>query len=207
MYVQITTRCNMTCSHCCFSCTAKGDDMNMRTFKAATKLIERLGDETLTIGGGEPTLHKDFWAYLGIGLSVVDRGGCGLVTNGSRTEDALRLAHLGRENIIWVRLSQDQYHDKISDKVFNAFSKSRFESTSGVSIGTGRVDPLPYGRALENGEYKMVDACICDGLFVDPLGSLFSCGCRTESFGTVFKPNIPDEYWERDSQCAKRKEN
>ncbi len=31
MYIQITTRCNMFCEHCCMNATADGDDMNIET--------------------------------------------------------------------------------------------------------------------------------------------------------------------------------
>ena len=49
MYIQITTRCNMTCEHCCYACTNEGIDMSLVTFKAALELSEA---SYVSIGGG-----------------------------------------------------------------------------------------------------------------------------------------------------------
>lgn len=67
MYIQITTRCNMHCDHCCYSCTSVGEDIQLKTYEKALELTEWHSDY-LSIGGGEPTLHKDFWTILGMSL-------------------------------------------------------------------------------------------------------------------------------------------
>ena len=38
MYIQISTKCNMSCSHCCMKATANGEDMTPETFRAAVKI-------------------------------------------------------------------------------------------------------------------------------------------------------------------------
>ncbi len=60
MYIQITTRCNMSCEHCCYSCTHEGEDMSLETFRNCLGF-----DEYNTLGGGEPTIHPLFWQFLG----------------------------------------------------------------------------------------------------------------------------------------------
>lgn len=63
-YIQVTTRCNMFCEHCGFSCTAEGEDMSMEVFERTLQVFE---GSYITIGGGEPTLHpKIFEMVLGI---------------------------------------------------------------------------------------------------------------------------------------------
>ena len=33
------------------------------------------------------------------------------------------------------------------------------------------------------------------------------CGCKKEQFGTVFKPEIPDDYYQRDNYCSRAQDN
>ena len=51
MYIQITDRCNMTCKHCCYNCTANGEDMSLETWKAAKEFMEYY-HRYVSIGGG-----------------------------------------------------------------------------------------------------------------------------------------------------------
>lgn len=58
MYLQITTRCNMHCDHCCYRCEETGEDMSLEIFEKALSY----DDETATIGGGEPTVREPIQA-------------------------------------------------------------------------------------------------------------------------------------------------
>ena len=208
MYLKLTERCNMTCKHCCMASTAKGRDMSREVAFAALQLAEDRGDD-LTIGGGEPTLHPLFWDILGLALGRV--AACDIpvlvVTNGSMTKDALRLADLARRGVISAALSQDSWHDPIDPKVVKAFTKEH------RTVGYGERDNdyreirtveriIKSGRALKWGTDE---SCCCDTLFVEPDGKLWACGCRKESFGTVFAPAIPDDYNGIDC-CTKERE-
>jgi hypothetical protein len=62
-----------------------------------------------------------------------------------------------------------------------------------------RGTPFAVGRAAEWG----VEGCCCDGIHVDPDGTIFECGCRLVSMGTVENPAIPEEYYERDEKCSR----
>jgi len=121
MYVQLTTRCNMTCEHCCFACTSKGVDLPKElAFKAIDQAVDAC--DQITLGGGEPTLHPDFWEILAYALRQADEESYVLViTNGKKTEIALGLAFLADHCLLSVELSQDSYHDPINPLVVETF--------------------------------------------------------------------------------------
>lgn len=201
MYLQITTRCNMTCAHCCFSADHTGADMSRETLMAALKLANEYGD-MLTVGGGEPTVHPHFFDYLGLAMAYNPEPSLRVlvVTNGKRKDIALRLASMAREGLIHADLSQDDYHDPISPQVIQAFTPSRsrgdqYGAPSHDYRGIREVRTiLPVGRAVEENVATVDEGCCCDTLLVDPEGRLFACGCKTIQLGTVFEPNIPEDY-------------
>lgn len=174
MYAQITTRCNMACDHCCFGCTANGEDMSLDVFRQIVNLPGHI-----TIGGGEPTLHPLFWEFLDL---AIHRGDTipGIATNGSMTEITLRLAKLASQGVITCVLSQDIFHDPIDQQVIDAFKGAPQQngyphvaysddyriirdSSAGLS-NSGRCD---FGH----------DTCPCSGFFIKPSGDVRACGC------------------------------
>jgi len=180
MYIQITTRCNMTCAHCCFSCTAEGEDMSCEVY---AKALDVAGD-CISIGGGEPTLHSHFWEFLLDAVVYADN--VWLATNGSRTKDALRLAALAKKKAIGCSLSLDEYHAPIDPKVVKAFK--------GIGIDGSIKDTSNHlasvGRAAEN-QLDGQDGCGCPGGVIKPNGDIFVCGCPDSiQIGTVWEPQI-----------------
>lgn len=202
MYLRITSKCNMTCEHCCNSCSPnEGEHMTKRTLEYAIDLANECS-ELITIGGGEPTVHPRFWEFVGyiIGhLDTSEESPIFMITNGKKTRDALKLAQLNNNerSVIMTELSQDLYHEEIDERVVKAFGKN----TRCVNEHVKRV-----GRA-KNWGYEL--GCVCDDIVIEPDGTIFPCGCRVdgEQMGTVFKPSIPDEYWEYDSKCKREREN
>ena len=200
MYIQITNRCNMACEHCGMSCGPAGEDMSMEVFKAAGQLAQDNG-HYISLGGGEPTLHPDFWAFIGLSLAYSEEGYVWLATNGSQTETALKLARMAEKGVIGCALSQDQYHDEIDDRVIEAFASDHRPGLRGndsreIRCVDGNI--VQAGRAAEWGN---LEGCVCDDLFVSPDGKLWACGCQSVQFGTVFEPDIPgdwgsDEMWD-----------
>lgn len=211
MYIQITTRCNMKCEHCCYSCTANGEDMTRETFIAACQLAEQYG-EFISIGGGEPTIHAFFWDFIGIAQAYQEEEVVWLATNGKKADTALRLARLAERGVISVELSRDPYHEPIDERVVRAFTptRDRGEYLSGhrqdyrgirdVTSG-GTKDPIPQGRAKEWASPELDNECVCDDLFVAPNGTLYPCGCQTRTIGTVFNPEIPEDDESTDLRC------
>lgn len=46
MVIRITSKCNMRCAHCCYSCSPnKGQHMDMWTFYAAVRFASNYDDE------------------------------------------------------------------------------------------------------------------------------------------------------------------
>ena len=178
MYCQITTKCNMTCEHCCFACTAKGEDMTLATFRNAIKFSTEY-DDIISLGGGEPTIHPRFWEILGLAMGNFES--VWLATNGKKTEIALALAKMASKGAVACRLSLDDYHDPIDPRVEAAFDKGNHrhdsrevfdardishgaESIGGQLVNAGRCD---WG----------MDDCACPEIFIKPNGDIRICGC------------------------------
>ena len=178
MYLQITTRCNMTCSHCCFSCTKDGEDMSLETFRAALK-----PGIDITLGGGEPTLHKHFNTMLLESLAVtrLNVNILDIITNGSITRRALLLASLSKSKLIVAQLSQDRYHDPIDPIVVEAFKGTPLVNSlpTGVRNTTAEKSPSPRGRAITLLSPKPLRGfdCMTLSIFVKPNGDIRQCGC------------------------------
>ena len=199
MYIMLTSRCNMTCAHCCFSCTAKGIDISMRHYRKALKLAAENGTG-VTLGGGEPTLHPKFTTML-IEAIASEEGGVLVITNGKIVRHAMLIYKLTKAGVIGGKLSRDRWHDEINPRVVKAFESLKAESYFGNGMkyaihdvtNGGRRDPLPHGRAVDWMEEshgvrprKKPGDCCCEGVFVTPKGVIRQCGCvRSPVIGHV----------------------
>jgi hypothetical protein len=188
MYIQITTRCNMKCAHCCFACTKTGKDMPMKTYRKAIEIAQERGD-TITLGGGEPTLHRHFWEIIGLVLGA-DCESLWLATNGSQTKTALALANMARKGVLGVALSQDDYHDPIDPKVIQAFTK--FKTEYSTNDNDYREIRNVTGSEIQAGRSKWgSEKCACEDLFVKPDGSVHICGCaNSPKICSIFDDDI-----------------
>lgn len=195
MYIQITTRCNMRCAHCCYSCTTRGQDMPLETFRNALKC----SDDMIALGGGEPTIHPLFWQMLGESLAAVDET-VWLATNGKETQTAVALARMAKKGIIGCALSLDEYHSPIDEKVIAAFTRNNGPMNVGYSredTHDGREIRDVSGKEVRAGRCKTgTDECCCSELIVKPDGSVYGCGCKgAPCFGNVnTEVTIPDEW-------------
>lgn len=110
MYIQVTTKCQMTCLHCLYSCTMRGSYMDMETFRAAVDIAGEY-DSWIAIGGGEPTLHPDIEAFLGI-ASFLQEEPVFMVTNGTCERDVWRrLMRAYGVGSLSLHVSRDIWHD------------------------------------------------------------------------------------------------
>ena len=181
-YIQITTRCNMTCAHCCFAATKVGQDMTVATAKKAITLFSpyKCNDNYCVIGGGEPTLNPKFWEIIGLAMSHYE---IWMATNGSTTRIALRLAELAKQGKLAVKLSQDKYHDAIDPKVVQAFKRSDKPDFRDKREMDHPINDswLAHGRAPNLAESDpdiyLRHSCVCSGPFVKPNGDVHVCGC------------------------------
>lgn len=211
MYIQITHRCNMKCLHCGSDCTAVGEDMTLEIFKQACKLARKL-HYNICIGGGEPTLHKDFEKFLEIGVDNSDR--LNLVTNGSNTKMSLFLAELAADGIIHCTLSLDKYHDRsmVSQCVVDAFQcdpnyKSDFRRIQDISKSEHTL--VHIGRTASSKESGVIeqetrDDCFGRGLHVNPDGRIYHCACKQVSYNNVFYPTFHRNFYRVRHTCSER---
>jgi organic radical activating enzyme len=152
VYLQITTKCNMHCDHCCYSCTMKGKHMDWATVCDAVAFARETDGEMVSIGGGEPTLHPRFFDVLG--MCLTDFNYVWMATNGSQTAIMYRLASIidgydegdgdnpydmdedeysyynwqdthtiYQEGKLSVALSQDYWHDPIDNRIVELWTK------------------------------------------------------------------------------------
>ena len=170
--------------------------MTLRTVRAAGRLAERYGGH-LFIGGGEPTLHPRFWEIVGLVMGYnADRNdppngtyAVELITNGSQTEDALKLARLAAEGLIYCGLSRDQYHDPIDPAVTQAFRRTGTSTHDGRDLREGTIRHVwatGRGRKIEGA----MDGCDQCGLLISPDGSIWRCNCQRERLGSVHNRKI-----------------
>jgi hypothetical protein len=199
----------MLCKHCGFAATAKGKDMSRETFLTACQYAYDNGS-TIFIGGGEPTLHPLLFDFLGIALAHCDSEiGVGIVTNGKLEQPARQLARMARNGTIHADLSQDRWHEPISKSVIDAFTKPERPSYApdnndrrGIRGANGRIFGAGRGKKIPGA----VDQCFCDDLIVEPDGTLWGCGCKSQQFGTIDAPNIPSDYHEGECWEYQKKE-
>lgn len=172
MYIELTTSCNMSCGHCIFGCSKhkKGTDMPWGIFKKAIKACE-VQRGRACFGGGEPTLHPDFWKYLGHALEA-DIPYFWMATNGSKTRRILALLDLAasKTSRIVLCLSRDKWHDPIDASVVYRFEKEGWE----IRDNEGKISH--NGSAEENGIWDTHD-CHCAGTHVKVSGAMYPCGC------------------------------
>ena len=207
MYLQITTKCNMTCDHCCYSCDMQGDHMEWDTFVDSIVFC-RDYTENISIGGGEPTLHPKFFDFLRVCLEDFDY--VWMATNGSQTETMWRLANIidgedypdcdcdedtldeygclchekidydsiYQEDKLSVALSHDCFHDEINQKIVNFWSKrANIHRHSHFEIRDVSHNVIAMGRAADTGVGWVKDDCVCADLVIKPNGDIKLCGC------------------------------
>jgi hypothetical protein len=164
--------------------------MTFNTFKKAVDMC----DESIAIGGGEPTLHPKFNDFLLHAIANVEN--VWLATNGSVTTTALNLAKLAKRGVVGVDLSQDSYHDDIDPAVVAAFSDMKRDRSSFLyenrtdrrSIRNTERNIIYAGRAKHLYEANKKLTCCEEGGIIKPDGSIWWCGCSSSmKIGDVCK--------------------
>jgi len=174
--------------------------MTRKVWKAAIELAKNYDSESITIGGGEPTLHPYFKEMLFDAIANFEY--VWMATNGSQTEISITLSRLAKKGVLGVALSQDEYHDRIDPEVIQAFTKDKMNSGYGMKDNDLREIRNVTGNEIKAGRCKEgTEGCICSDIFIQPDGKIRGCGCHNApTFGTVFSPKIPD-YWQN-GECS-----
>lgn len=115
VWLQITSRCNQTCSYCYMNATKESHDrLTVEQIQDVFAISQRLGVTTMLISGGEPTIVKELPEILK--SSVRDFGfRTYLVTNGTGVTP--KLADLLRELDVVVQVSMDTMDEAAYEKV------------------------------------------------------------------------------------------
>jgi wyosine [tRNA(Phe)-imidazoG37] synthetase (radical SAM superfamily) len=104
--LDLTTACNFSCPHCVDSRLLNtGDYLDLDTIKRSIETLQKNGlRSVIIIGGGEPTIHKNFEEIVRF---IRSRGiQIGIATNGSRLDKILKVADVLEEGD-WLRISID----------------------------------------------------------------------------------------------------
>jgi MoaA/NifB/PqqE/SkfB family radical SAM enzyme len=192
--------------------------MSRKDFESAIALAKQY-EQTITIGGGEPTLHPHFKEFLfhavwELSKTSLSEGGPAvhLVTNGSMTETAITIANLAHLGMITAAVSHDEYHDPIDPRVYKAFEKPKHDyydhshdnDKDYRSVNGQHTYIIPAGRAKKWGNHPSTK-CVCDRFFIDPKGNVYPCGCKKTLLGHISQDlRIKYEYFE--GCCEKTQE-
>ena len=117
---ELTYACNLACVHC-LSSSGRRDPRELSTdeCKAVIDELERMQVFYVNIGGGEPTVRRDFWEL--VEYATAHRVGVKFSTNGSRIT-AERAAWLAAADYVDVQISLDGATASVNDHVRGAGS-------------------------------------------------------------------------------------
>ena len=216
MYIQVTDRCNMRCEHCCMeSSPHRKNFMSMAMFEMCLDVAIDFGD-TVTIGGGEPTLHPEIFTMLNKVMRAYAWGELEgqpfMVTNGKNKARAKKIyaltqpdedfgmypvyaydgtvAEYKEEPLLRVELSTDYYHEAIDSEILEMYRRSerRRDPGAGVrDVTRSLAGVMGIGRALKNGISDFDKGeCACETIFIGADGDVYSCGCKGKKLGEVW---------------------
>ncbi len=112
---ELTYACNLACAHC-LSSSGRRDprELSTRECKAVIEELQRMQVFYVNIGGGEPTVRRDFWELLD--HAQAHDVGVKFSTNGSRI-DAQAAARLAACDYVDVQISIDGATAEVNDAV------------------------------------------------------------------------------------------
>lgn len=84
---MITNKCLEGCPHCMECSNPNGAMMDARTFVKAVKFSDFIGCRVITVSGGEPTLHPQFYEFCKM-LNFVYKKTFTIVSNGTWIDNA-----------------------------------------------------------------------------------------------------------------------
>ncbi len=131
--LDLTMACNFSCPHCVDSMILNhGKSLSLENIRNTIGTLHAKGlRSVILLGGGEPTLHKDFGEAVRV---IKDKGlQVGIVTNGSKLDRVIRVVDLLEEKD-WVRISLDA----ACEETFQALHRPRTGVTLKKILGRAR---------------------------------------------------------------------
>ena len=112
---ELTYACNLACVHC-LSSSGRRDprELSTRECKAIIDELQRMQVFYVNVGGGEPTVRRDFWELLD--YATAHDVGVKFSTNGSRITPAIA-ARLAASDYVDVQISLDGASAEVNDRV------------------------------------------------------------------------------------------
>ena len=112
---ELTYACNLACVHCLSSSGRRDpDELSTAECKAVIDELERMQVFYVNIGGGEPTVRRDFWEL--VDYATAHSVGVKFSTNGSRITPE-RAAWLTASDYVDVQISLDGATAAVNDAV------------------------------------------------------------------------------------------
>lgn len=113
-YLEITSNCNLRCLHCYNESGVLHSQIDKQTFMNIINELPDNSDTSITISGGEPTTHPDFWEFMDE-LQKKHFGMVLVITNGTyiTKEVAEKFAAYGVAIQISLNGSCAEVHDKL----------------------------------------------------------------------------------------------
>lgn len=182
MYLHVTSKCNMSCQHCCFDYGngKKGEDMSLDIFEKCIDFCKE-NDLPVTLGGGEICLHKNFDALLE--LCIAKNIKPYIVTNGSIKNNALKLAKLTEDGFLDAWLSYDSFHNKsiVDSMVYFEFKNIYHVYNDLSDLETQDLIYIGRAKQLKNNR-NITKTCLFKRFMVLPHGGIKMCGCEDSPF-------------------------
>jgi mycofactocin biosynthetic radical S-adenosylmethionine protein MftC len=112
---ELTYACNLACVHC-LSSSGRRDPRELTTAECKTVIdeLERMQVFYVNIGGGEPTVRRDFWEL--VDYATTHHVGVKFSTNGSRITPAVA-RRLAASDYVDVQISLDGATVQVNDAV------------------------------------------------------------------------------------------
>lgn len=138
--LDLTTACNFKCPHCVDSGIINtGEDISLDVIRDSVDTLAGKGLlSVILIGGGEPTVHRDFEEIVRVvkakGLQV------GIATNGSRLERVASVAGILTEGD-WLRLSLDAAREETFEKSHKPPAKVTLEKILSDAQAVKKLNP------------------------------------------------------------------
>ncbi len=112
---ELTYACNLACVHC-LSSSGRRDPRELSTAECKTVIdeLQRMQVFYVNVGGGEPTVRRDFWDLLD--YATAHDVGVKFSTNGSRITPAIA-ARLAGADYVDVQISLDGASAEVNDRV------------------------------------------------------------------------------------------